>query len=128
MMNITHKEYMNILEGLEDLPQDEITREDAEAYLRSQGYDVEGECTSIMKSTKAALLKHTWQYIAEENLKVLAASEKKSDWSKRTAEEIKAAFEARHEDSDFAMAARNMESIGVDEMRAMLEDFDELEG
>lgn len=127
-MNQTHKEYMNILEGLKDVPHDDMTREEAEAYLRSQNYDVEEVCSSIMKSTKATLLKHTWKFRAEENLKALSASEKASDWSEKAPEEIIAAFEARQRDPDFAMAARNMENIGVEEMRAMLEDFDELEG
>ncbi len=67
-MNQTHKEYMNILEGLKDVPQDDIMREEAEADLRDLGYDVEEVCGSIMKSTKAALLEHTWQYKADKNL------------------------------------------------------------
>jgi hypothetical protein len=128
MMNQTDKEYMNLLEGLKDVPQDDMSREEAEAYLSAQGYDVEEVCSSIMKSTKATLLKHTWEYKAEENLRALSASDKTSSWSKKTPKEIKAAFEARQQDPDFAMAARNMKSIGVEEMRAMLEDFDELEG
>ena len=36
-MNQTHKEYMNILEGLKDVPQDDIMREEAEADLRDLG-------------------------------------------------------------------------------------------
>lgn len=127
-MKQTHKEYMNILKGLQDVPQDDMTRENAEAYLRIQGYDVAETCSSIMKSTKEALLKHTWQYKAEANLRILSSSEKTPEWSTKTPEEIRAAFEDRQRDLDFAMAARNMESIGIEEMRAMLEDFDELDG
>lgn len=127
-MNEIHKEYMNILEGLKDVPLDDLTREEAEANLGDLGYDVEDVCADIVKSTKAALLEHTWQYKADKNLRALSVSEEVSNWSTKTPEEIKCAFENRQRDPDFAMAARNMENIGVEEMRAMLEDFDELEG
>lgn len=126
-MNKPHKEYMSILEGLQDVPEDNVTREEAEAYLKSQGYDVEETCSSILISTKEALLKHTWQYKAEKNLRALSVAEKASDWTTKTPEEIKAAFKVRQQEPDFAMAARNMENMGVEEMRAMLEDFDELQ-
>lgn len=127
-MNNTHKEYMNLVGGLKDVPPAEMSSEEAGAYLASQGYDTEKVSARLMKSTQDALLKHTWQYQADENLKALAASEEVSKWSDKTPDEIRAAFDSRQRDPDFAMAARNMEHISVEEMRAMLEDFDELDG
>ncbi|MDA3873237.1 MAG: hypothetical protein PF795_04690 [Kiritimatiellae bacterium] len=126
-MNKTHKEYMNILEGLKDVQTPSLTREEAEAYLQEKGYNVEETVSTLLKTTKDELLKHTWKYTAEKNLNTMSATKMTSNWSNKTPDEIRIAFEAHKSNPEFAMAARNMESIGIEEMKAMLEDFDELE-
>jgi deoxyribodipyrimidine photolyase len=125
-MSDINKEYENLITGLEDVELDEMSTEESKAYLQSQGYDEAADTKELLKFTTDFLRKHTWKYQAAKNREAMEATSSESKWLEKSADEIKEAYNAVLQNPHFKLAARNLEDIGIEEMRTFLESVDDI--
>jgi len=120
-MNNTYQKtrICGVVKGLESTQE---TPESARENLELLGYDVDAEYVSFRRRFKGLIHKHTWKEAAiTKNDKFKQKIAVIDKWSKKSNDEINLAYQMA-QDSEYALAARNLENLTRAEKIAILED------
>lgn len=113
-----------ILEGLESTP---VSATEAREILTETGFDVGKELANFKARLTRRVRSRTWKAEADEKIAMFSGKKPSRDWHTASEDELNAAY-IKLQETEYRMAARNLENLTRDEKIAILQDVEFLDG